>query len=131
MFCRRQSIPSPRWGQCHSQGSETWRRQGTRCTARRPPAARLLQDLDMSPVLPYQQWQASPLGFHSPDKVHGVQQSSSGVGPTRHSRCSQATMELLFFASVGDPERCRVICDTWDISVADRTCCDYDRRTPL
>lgn len=43
----------------------------------------------------------------------------------------QATMELLFFASVGDPERCRVICETWDISVADRACCDYDRRTPL
>lgn len=43
----------------------------------------------------------------------------------------QATMELLFFASVGDPERCRVICETWDISVADRSCCDYDRRTPL
>ena len=40
-------------------------------------------------------------------------------------------MELLFFASVGDPERCRVICETWDISVADKACCDYDRRTPL
>lgn len=40
-------------------------------------------------------------------------------------------MELLFFASVGDPARCRVICETWDISVADRACCDYDRRTPL
>ena len=40
-----------------------------------------------------------------------------------HLRRLQATMELLFFASVGDPERCRVICDTWDISVADRTCC--------
>lgn len=43
----------------------------------------------------------------------------------------QATMELLFFASVGDPERCRVICETWGINVADRSCCDYDKRTPL
>lgn len=58
----------------------------------------------------------------------------SRVGHSLHGESAarrQATMELLFFASVGDPERCRVICDTWAISVADRSCCDYDRRTPL
>ena len=44
---------------------------------------------------------------------------------------SQATMELLFFASIGDASRCETICELWDIDVRDRGCCDYDKRTPL
>lgn len=66
--------------------------------------------------------------------VPGVRGVGGRVGHSLHGESAarrQATMELLFFASVGDPERCRVICDTWAISVADRSCCDYDRRTPL
>jgi len=43
----------------------------------------------------------------------------------------QATMELLFFASIGDASRCETICELWDIDVRDRGCCDYDKRTPL
>ncbi|BDA49507.1 Integrin-linked protein kinase 1 [Coccomyxa sp. Obi] len=43
----------------------------------------------------------------------------------------QATTELLFFASVGDISRIKRICDTWGINVADESCRDYDKRTPL
>ncbi|KAK9904893.1 hypothetical protein WJX75_005037 [Coccomyxa subellipsoidea] len=43
----------------------------------------------------------------------------------------QATTELLFFASVGDISRIKRICETWGIMVADESCRDYDKRTPL
>lgn len=65
---------------------------------------------------------------------HAGPRGISRVGYSLHGETAarrQATMELLFFASVGDPERCRVICETWAINVANRSCCDYDRRTPL
>lgn len=41
----------------------------------------------------------------------------------------QAATELLFFASVGDLDRCRAIAAGWDLDV--RTTADYDQRTPL
>ena len=40
-------------------------------------------------------------------------------------------MELLFFASIGDAARCETICELWEIDVRERSCCDYDKRTPL
>ncbi|KAK9838136.1 hypothetical protein WJX81_003291 [Elliptochloris bilobata] len=43
----------------------------------------------------------------------------------------QAITELLFFASVGDRDRCKKICAMWKLDVKDKKCCDYDRRTPL
>lgn len=43
----------------------------------------------------------------------------------------RAITELLFFASVGDLRRCQRIIRLWQLDVSDRTCCDYDRRTPL
>ena len=43
----------------------------------------------------------------------------------------RAVTELLFFASVGDQRRCQRIIRLWKLDVSDKTCCDYDRRTPL
>ncbi|PRW60891.1 Dual specificity kinase splA isoform A [Chlorella sorokiniana] len=43
----------------------------------------------------------------------------------------RAITELLFFASVGDMRRCQRIVRIWNLQVADPTCCDYDKRTPL
>ncbi|KAF8063844.1 TRN1 [Scenedesmus sp. PABB004] len=48
-----------------------------------------------------------------------------------HAARRQAITELLFFASVGDVQRCKKICKTWRIQPHESTCCDYDRRTPL
>ncbi|CAD7702248.1 unnamed protein product [Ostreobium quekettii] len=53
--------------------------------------------------------------------------SLHGEGAARR----QATGELLFFASVGDVERCTKLMRTWNLNVADPACHDYDRRTPL
>jgi len=72
---------------------------------------------------------ASSMGPVPPAGLRDVERHHSLHGEKAARR--QATMELLFFASVGDPERCRVICETWGINVADRSCCDYDKRTPL
>lgn len=33
--------------------------------------------------------------------------------------------------TTGDAARCETICDLWDIDVRDKSCCDYDKRTPL
>lgn len=43
----------------------------------------------------------------------------------------QATMELLFFASVGDVSRCSRLLQMWGLQLKDPDCCDYDGRTPL
>jgi hypothetical protein len=43
----------------------------------------------------------------------------------------RAITELLFFASVGDMRRCQRIVRIWNLPVADPSCCDYDKRTPL
>lgn len=43
----------------------------------------------------------------------------------------RAVTELLFFASVGDLRRCQRIVRIWKLDVKDKTCCDYDRRTPM
>lgn len=43
----------------------------------------------------------------------------------------RAITELLFFASVGDVRRCQRIARIWNLKVADPSCCDYDKRTPL
>ncbi|KAL4856575.1 SUMO-activating enzyme subunit 2 [Chlorella vulgaris] len=43
----------------------------------------------------------------------------------------RAITELLFFASVGDVRRCQRIVRIWNLPVADPTCCDYDKRTPM
>jgi hypothetical protein len=49
----------------------------------------------------------------------------------RQAAKRSATTELLFFASVGDLRRCQRIIRLWKLDVRDKTCCDYDRRTPL
>ena len=43
----------------------------------------------------------------------------------------RAITELLFFASVGDLRRCQRIVRIWKLDVKDKSCCDYDRRTPM
>jgi hypothetical protein len=53
-----------------------------------------------------------------------------------HPACFQAAKrraitELLFFASVGDVRRMQRIVRIWGLVIADPSCCDYDRRTPL
>ena len=51
--------------------------------------------------------------------------SIHGEGAARR----QAASELLFFAGVGDVERCKQIAADWRLDA--RTAADYDRRTPL
>eukprot|EP00210_Caulerpa_lentillifera_P009225 g8794.t1 len=53
--------------------------------------------------------------------------SLHGCGAARR----QATAELIFFASVGDLERCLRIANTWDLKLEDTSCLDYDKRSPL
>lgn len=43
----------------------------------------------------------------------------------------RAVGELIFFAGVNDARRCRQIVATWNIKVNEKTCQDYDKRTPL
>mmetsp|Transcript_9932 Transcript_9932/g.17884 ORF Transcript_9932/g.17884 Transcript_9932/m.17884 type:complete len:474 (-) Transcript_9932:2297-3718(-) len=43
----------------------------------------------------------------------------------------RAVTELLFFASMGDLQRCKRIVQVWNLKVNDPFCADYDRRTPL
>lgn len=52
----------------------------------------------------------------SPSTAHGA--SLHGENAARR----QATTELLFFASVGDVNRCRKICNTWRINVSGTAC---------
>ncbi|CAD7698960.1 unnamed protein product [Ostreobium quekettii] len=53
--------------------------------------------------------------------------SLHGEGAARR----QATSEFLFFASVGDVQRCTKLMQLWNLNVADPAFHDYDRRTPL
>lgn len=43
----------------------------------------------------------------------------------------QAITELLFFASVGDLNRCQRLVRHFSLDISDPRCCDYDFRTPL
>ncbi|WIA29235.1 hypothetical protein OEZ86_011743 [Tetradesmus obliquus] len=43
----------------------------------------------------------------------------------------RAVAELIFFAGTNDVWRCKQLAGTWNINVADSTCMDYDKRTPL
>lgn len=61
--------------------------------------------------------------------------ASSGAPLNKHSihgegaARRQAASELLFFAGVGDVERCKQIAADWRLDA--KTAADYDRRTPL
>lgn len=57
--------------------------------------------------------------------------SNDPLGCCPQAARRRAITELLFFASVGDMRRCQRIVRIWNLQVADPTCCDYDKRTPL
>ena len=68
---------------------------------------------------------SSSSGLPPPPPPPSIKHSIHGEGAARR----QAASELLFFAGVGDVERCRQIAEDWRLDA--RTAADYDRRTPL
>lgn len=57
---------------------------------------------------------------HGEESMHGAQAAKR-----------RAITDILFFASVGDLTRCMKIFEMMKIDVGDKSCCDYDKRTPL
>eukprot|EP00210_Caulerpa_lentillifera_P005600 g5357.t1 len=61
-------------------------------------------------------------------------QSTEASGHSLHGGGAarrHAIAELIFFASVGDLERCTRVVNNWNLTLADDSCLDYDKRSPL